>query len=137
MRPGLLMSSLALPVPHGFKEIDRPFPDVRRFVSLGGLRVIAAKEDHGGQRILHVSVSLPSSLPTWADLKHVKEQFIGDCFAFQVLPPQAEYINVNPNVLHLWALADGSDVFRGARVSPARCQTCGPVYGGRGGRDAC
>lgn len=44
-------------------------------------------------------------LPSWEDLKRVKRDFIGeDRWAYQVLPPEAEYINQHPCVLHLFAL---------------------------------
>jgi len=47
-------------------------------------------------------------LPSWEELKRVKNDFIGeDRWAYQVLPPAAEYVNQHPCVLHLWALIDG------------------------------
>ena len=56
---------------------------------------------------LHVSVSLPGKLPSWEDLKLVKNTFIGpDKMAFQVLPPRSEYVNLHPYCLHLWERVD-------------------------------
>lgn len=49
-------------------------------------------------------------LPTWAELKTVKQDFLGeDAWAVQILPAAAQYVNDNPNVLHLFALLDGSN----------------------------
>ena len=56
--------------------------------------------DRGGNRY---------RMPTWEDLKRVKNDFLGEnTWAYQVLPPPADYININAAVLHLFALADGA-----------------------------
>ena len=48
-------------------------------------------------------------LPTWDDMKRVKHDFIGpDRWSYQVFPAESHYVNVNPYVLHLYALEDGS-----------------------------
>lgn len=47
-------------------------------------------------------------LPTFEDLKRVKNDFIGeDRWAYQVFPSAKDYVNHNPYVLHLYALMDG------------------------------
>lgn len=57
---------------------------------------------------LHVSMSRPTSLPSWGDVRRVKDAFIGrDAKAIQVLPKAAEYVNIHPNVLHLFHCLDG------------------------------
>ncbi len=69
------------------------------------LRVIMSVELKGGdpRRWLHVSLSRDTGLPSWEDLREVKRIFIGrDRKAIQVLPPEDEYVNMNPHVLHLW-----------------------------------
>ena len=46
-------------------------------------------------------------LPSQEDLKRVKNDFIGDDrWAYQVFPDEANYINQNPYVLHLYALLE-------------------------------
>jgi hypothetical protein len=61
-----------------------------------------------GKRWLHVSCAHGNRLPSWDDLKLVKETFIGrDRKAVQVFPSQEEYVNVNPYCLHLWHCLDG------------------------------
>ena len=75
-----------------------------------GLRVIvsAAREDDG-KRWLHVSCSRRKpvpKLPSWKDLRDVKDVFVGNRKAIQVFPVRSEYVNIHPNVLHLFACLD-------------------------------
>lgn len=51
----------------------------------------------------HVSVSTPVRCPTWEEMHFVKGLFweAEDC-VLQFHPPQSEYINNHPYVLHLW-----------------------------------
>lgn len=61
-----------------------------------------------GQRWLHVSIASPRRMPTWDELVEVKEALIGtDREAYQVLPPRSRWVNIHPNCLHLFALAEG------------------------------
>ena len=47
-------------------------------------------------------------LPTWEEMLRVKNDFIGeDKWAYQVFPSSKDYVNINPYVLHLFALLDG------------------------------
>lgn len=51
----------------------------------------------------HVSVSLASRTPTWAELEFVKRKlFKPDEVAVQFHVPEDDHINVHPNTLHLW-----------------------------------
>jgi hypothetical protein len=43
-------------------------------------------------------------LPSWDEMKRVKNDFIGDGWAYVVFPPEKEYVNQHPCVLHLFAL---------------------------------
>lgn len=52
---------------------------------------------------LHLSCSAPGRTPFWNELKEAKEVLLGDRRAVMVLPPKAEYVNINPHVLHLYA----------------------------------
>lgn len=73
-----------------------------------GLTVIASgATELDGRRWWHVSVAHPRRLPTWEELREVKDLFIGrDRKAIQVLPRQAEYVNIHPHCLHLWHCLD-------------------------------
>lgn len=51
----------------------------------------------------HVSVSLPTRLPTWSEMCHVKRKFFKDDeTVMQLHPPESDYVNIHPNCLHLW-----------------------------------
>lgn len=70
--------------------------------------MVTAKRERDERRWLHVSVSHERRLPDWNDLREVKDIFIGrERRALQILPPESEYVNIHPRVLHLWACLDG------------------------------
>lgn len=73
--------------------------------NISGMAVILSEDTmQDGKKYLHVSCSFKDRLPTWDDLKEVKNIFIGDeKVAYQVLPRQSEYINLMPYCLHLWS----------------------------------
>jgi len=61
----------------------------------------------GGARFVHCSLSRRSRLPSWQDVKVVKDTFLGeDSEAFHVLPKKDDYINLCPFCLHLWMPAE-------------------------------
>jgi hypothetical protein len=73
-----------------------------------GLGVIASvAQEMDGRWWHHVSLSRRSRMPSWDDVRHVKDVFIGrDRKAIQVLPAEAEYVNYHPFCLHLWSCFD-------------------------------
>lgn len=100
-------------LPIGWKVRSKA-EDGCHYLRLDGLAVIASVAmESDGHHWLHVSASYPDRLPSWDNLKSVKALFIGkDREAIQILPPEAEYVNVHPHVLHLWCCLD-------ERVAPA------------------
>jgi hypothetical protein len=89
-----------------------PFgPDGRQFVHLPTrTSIIATRAEHRGEEWLHVSIAHPDRLPTWEELKAIKIALIGAArFAYQVFPPNWQYVNQHPYALHLWARWDDSD----------------------------
>ena len=72
---------------------------------LSGLLVLATIDTmEDGSKYLHISCSFQDRLPSWEDLRTVKDLFIcEDREAFQVLPKTADYVNLHPYCLHLWA----------------------------------
>jgi len=61
-----------------------------------------------GKLWLHVSCAMRNRLPSWEELKMVKETFIGkDKQALQILPVEEKYVNYHPNCLHLWHCVTG------------------------------
>ena len=74
----------------------------------GGLRVIVDCEyKRDGKAWVHVSVSRKDRIPSHEDMCKVKTAFIGERYAYAVYPPSDKYVNIHPNCLHLWALAEG------------------------------
>lgn len=73
-----------------------------------GLRVIESVDIQRDQRAwLHVSFSRSSRLPSWDDLKIIRQDFISDqreCYS--VLPTADRYVDAHPFTLHLWACLD-------------------------------
>lgn len=83
--------------------------DGAAFLHTSGISVIASvSTEHDGKRWLHVSCAYHNRLPSWDDLRMVKDVFIGKHRkAIQVIPSAEEHININPNCLHLWCCLDG------------------------------
>lgn len=106
-------------LPVKWKRSSNFGPDGRVYMSIGGLRVIASVEPElDGKHWLHVSVSRNSFLPSWDDLREVKDLFVGkDRLAVQILPKAADHYNLHPHCLHLWCCLDGDPVpdFAGMR----------------------
>lgn len=73
------------------------------------LRVIAsdaagwADDGMPGEPWEHVSVSARLGVPRWEEMCWIKDLFWGpDEWVIQYHPAAADYVNVHPNVLHLW-----------------------------------
>ena len=94
-----------LTVPTGWSETSPPSQSSRMFVHMSGLKVMASVDiDSRGHSWAHVSMSRAASLPTWADLRKVRDEFLPrDRAVVQVFPPEGEYVNMHPFVLHLWS----------------------------------
>lgn len=63
---------------------------------------------HNEQRWLHVSVSHSSRMPTWGELKTVKNIWIGDKVAYHVLPRRVRLVEDADDAytLHVWCPLD-------------------------------
>ncbi len=60
-----------------------------------------------GKRWLHFSHSFKNRIPKWHEFVAAKELFIPQHIGLQVLPPRDQWVNINPNVLHLFVSLDG------------------------------
>ena len=64
----------------------------------------------------HISLSHPSRLPTWEEVKEVREK-VGDPkkFYVMVLPPKEYYVNLHPYCFHLWEVTSEKEtnIWRG------------------------
>jgi hypothetical protein len=112
---GLLTSTIIQSLPPGWTEVPFFMPGTsksRAFRYRDGLAVIATIEPRGGKRWAHVSCSRKDKLPSWSDLKCVKQIFLGDVMAYQVLPPEAEWLNIHEHTLHLFHCLD-EDPYKG------------------------
>lgn len=59
---------------------------------------------NGTSKVLHVSVSRKSRLPSWDDLKRAKNTFMGlDVDAYHVIPKADDHVNLHNYCMHLWA----------------------------------
>lgn len=103
----------APPPPKDWKELERD--DVgsavgakyRSYTRRLTVILTCAIEDDG-RAWLHLSVSHAERIPTWGELRFVKETFLGDREAYQVMPPKARYVNIHPHCLNVFALLDGA-----------------------------
>lgn len=83
----------------------------------GSLQVIvSASKESDGHEWIHLSATQrfgknKFALPSWEDLKELKNVFIGEQrYAYIVYPDSAHYVNIHAFVLHLWARMDGVNV---------------------------
>lgn len=89
-------------------------------VRLNGVKLttILEVECIDGELWGHLSVcgQQPARVPSWDEFRWCKEYFLGgDRKAVQVLPARAQYVNVHPHVLHLYAALERDPLpdFRG------------------------
>lgn len=60
-----------------------------------------------GQRWHHLSVSRHDKLPTWKELRRVRDAFLGEeTEAIHAIPNKADYVNVHKYCMHVWALVE-------------------------------
>lgn len=69
--------------------------------------IISGAIEADGKRWVHLSVSHVKRIPTWDEFKTAKDAFLGDVYAYQVLPPKKYFVNINHRVLHLFHCVDG------------------------------
>lgn len=82
--------------------------DGATWVTTWGLSILATvSTERDGREWVHVSMAHPRRLPTWDEIRDVRDIVIGDRESYQVLPPKDRYVNVHPNCLHLFACLDG------------------------------
>ena len=91
-------------VPDSWSPVPMPGP-LQGWKREDGLVVAVSRDQsEAGSWWLHVSVSRHNRLPSWEDLKDVKELFCGrQAYAVQVFPPDRDYVNLYRFCLHLWS----------------------------------
>lgn len=66
-----------------------------------GLRIIISI-DAG---LWHLSASCADRMPTYNELKYLRYQMLPDnIYMAEIFPPKNEFVNINPNVRHLWQI---------------------------------
>lgn len=94
-------------LPDGWSYLDR-FGDGYRVTHRGGLRIIISGAEYDGREWLHLSMSRKDRLPSYEDMKHAKEIFLGnDRWAAQLFPPVKYHVNIHQFCLHLWCPVTG------------------------------
>jgi hypothetical protein len=90
-------------------HLDKLAADGARYLRRDRMSVIfSGAVEQDGKRWLHVSCAFANKLPTFDDLRQIKEVFLGtEAYAVQVFPPQKHYVNIHPYCLHLFACIDG------------------------------
>jgi hypothetical protein len=85
----------------------RRAPNSNHFFSGDGLLIIASAELIAGERWWHVSLARPNRLPSWDDIRKVKDVFVGrQNTAVSVLPSEDNYVNHHNFCLHIWRCLD-------------------------------
>ncbi len=94
-------------LPSGWTFADRGL-DGCTLQNAWGLSIIAtAATERDGKEWVHVSIAHRKRMPTWEELRDAKTLILGDREAYQVFPPQARYVNIHPNCLHVFCCLDG------------------------------
>ena len=99
----MMIPTIALPLhdaiprvlPDGWTVLQR-FGDGNAYQYRNGLRVIVTTDEFDDCREwMHVSISRKDRIPTYDDLKFVKNTFAENRFAYQVFPPLDQNINIH------------------------------------------
>lgn len=70
--------------------------------------IVTGNTERDGKRWVHVSMSRPSRMPSYADMCRVKHDFIGNGRqAIQLFVPSDQHYNYHSYCLHLWHCIDG------------------------------
>jgi len=76
----------------------------------GDLSAIVGRENCGGEAHdplrWHISLAAQGRVPTWAELAQSAHELRPGVFFVVMVPPRSMWMNVHPNVLHLWETAD-------------------------------
>lgn len=76
------------------------------FFTKGKLVVVASDDDeydNTGEKWRHISVSHKDRLPSWDELRQVRDDFYpADACVIFIFPPVEEYVNFHKTTLHFW-----------------------------------
>jgi hypothetical protein len=86
---------------------DSPFGLIYRHTLVPLRIILTANTEQDGREWVHFSMSHKERIPTWEEFTAAKDHFLGDVYAYQILPPKSKYVNINPKVLHLFHCLEG------------------------------
>lgn len=90
-------------LPVGWEQTLSPIPFQQCYTKYTGLVVFSGETDFEGDLWLHVSCSHRNKIPSWKELKEVKNIFVGPGRkAIQIFPKEGQYVNFCKTCLHLW-----------------------------------
>ncbi len=98
-------------LPPAWRQVDSPMPGQRLYEKSNGLQVIFTADNlwEDGKTWLHISLARALYMPSYEDMKEVKDIFIGKCReALQVFPRADKHIDIHPFCLHLWCAVEGN-----------------------------
>jgi len=103
-----------IPPPNYWKQVESPAPKHMKVWEhhLVKLRVIYSRSRarSNGVEWHHISVSRPERIPTWEELKKVKDDFFGEeREAYHVIPKKKDHVNAHEYCMHLFAPVDWSN----------------------------
>jgi hypothetical protein len=76
-------------------------------IRAGDLEVLMTKDTKDGQTRIHMSVSHANRLPTWEEMKELREKYLPLNRDFIMFFPKIEdYVNIHPYCLHLVELKE-------------------------------
>jgi hypothetical protein len=98
-------------LPYGFRLVGPQNPLSKGYLGTkgksGGLLVQAGLAIFEDKLWYHVSFSREHTLPSYTDLKLVRDHWFGaDQWVIQIFPPQSQYVNISEFCLHLWHCLD-------------------------------
>lgn len=82
-------------------------PGSRNFL-MGRINIIVSQSTYGW----HISISHPKRYPTWDEIADARYALIPNEVTMGfILPPKEEYVNLHPNVFHLWEIDTSKQVY--------------------------
>ena len=85
------------------------FPDAKSMHTHGCL-VVFSIDDTGPNKfgkLKHASMSRKHALPTWNQVKAIKDRLFGDTDVMMILPKREDYVNLHEYCFHLWQCPQG------------------------------
>jgi len=101
VRPASLAEPVEVPPPSelAYTNGHELEPGCRAF-RMGQCYILVGRSPKAGW---HLSISTPSRLPSWEEVKEARYRLLPDNVTMaMLLPPTAQYVDLHPRCLHLW-----------------------------------